>query len=94
MGWVEDKVTGCNYYTSNPNNRLVKWTGGCDESGRISGEGTLEIYQYDFDVSEYLHYQTYIGEIQAGQCHGDGTFFWKDGSKYEGQWQNGLAHGQ
>ena len=38
---------------------------------------------------------TYIGETNArGEPHGQGIFEYKDGSRYEGQFKDGLIHGQ
>lgn len=36
---------------------------------------------------------TYIGETEKGVSHGYGTFYWNNGSKYEGNWTLGQMDG-
>ncbi len=35
-----------------------------------------------------------IGQFQNDKANGHGVFFYKDGSKYEGEWKDGLKHGK
>lgn len=35
----------------------------------------------------------YIGEVSNGVAHGKGTYYWNDGSKFEGTWINGIING-
>ena len=36
----------------------------------------------------------YVGEIESGEPHGQGTFTLPDGAKYVGEWKNGIQDGQ
>jgi len=36
----------------------------------------------------------YEGNWNRGEKHGEGTYFFPDGSRYEGKWKNGKQHGQ
>ena len=33
--------------------------------------------------------EEYIGQFHENKRHGDGTFKWKDGKKYIGNWEKG-----
>ena len=35
----------------------------------------------------------YVGYWKGGLRHGQGTFYYSNGSKYEGEWHNNLKHG-
>jgi len=35
----------------------------------------------------------YVGYWKGGLRHGQGTFYYSNGSKYEGEWENNLKHG-
>jgi hypothetical protein len=37
---------------------------------------------------------TYEGQFSCGVFSGRGTFKWKEGHVYIGQWENGKRHGQ
>jgi C-terminal processing protease CtpA/Prc len=44
---------------------------------------------------EYSNGDYYVGEFNdKGQRHGQGTYYWASGAKYEGQWENGSRTGQ
>jgi hypothetical protein len=36
----------------------------------------------------------YVGEIQNGQFHGQGTYFFSNGNEYEGAFHEGKYHGK
>ena len=36
----------------------------------------------------------YVGEKKDGECHGQGTVTYADGTKYIGQFENGREHGE
>ena len=37
--------------------------------------------------------EKYLGEWNEGERHGQGTFFYANGSRYEGQWAMGAKDG-
>ena len=39
----------------------------------------------------YAHGDTYNGQWQSDTMQGKGTMYYKDGSVYEGEWENGLV---
>jgi len=36
----------------------------------------------------------YIGDFKKGYPHGNGTYTWSSGEKYEGEWERGLRDGE
>ncbi|MEM7106454.1 MAG: caspase family protein [Bacteroidota bacterium] len=38
--------------------------------------------------------EKYVGEFQNGKMHGQGTYYWADGSKYVGGWMFNKRHGK
>lgn len=45
-------------------------------------------------VPEIEKVEGYVGEHnEAGEYHGHGVYTWKNGTTYEGQWENGGFHG-
>ena len=38
--------------------------------------------------------ETYVGERENGEYHGQGTITFRDGDKYVGEWKDGKQHGQ
>ena len=36
----------------------------------------------------------YVGEIESGEPHGQGTFTYPNGKKYVGEWKDGRPNGQ
>ena len=53
------------------------------------GAGTLEYPGND----EFLR-QFYEGDFVNKKAHGKGMMRWNQGDKYEGDWQEGLRHGE
>lgn len=47
--------------------------------------------------STFTGYMKVVTEIETGKqtfiCHGQGKKIWKDGSFYDGDWVDGMAHG-
>jgi hypothetical protein len=49
----------------------------------MNGQGT-----YTFGKGEWEG-DKYVGEYKDGEEHGQGTYTWSDGQKYEGKWKDG-----
>lgn len=45
------------------------------------------------ETSQYTLRNSYYGNFSDGKRHGNGTFLYANGSKYEGNWKNNLKHG-
>merc|ERR1712223_691 len=63
--------------------------GEVNAAGDPEGSGTLEYPGND----EFLR-QFYEGDFVNKKAHGKGMMRWNQGDKYEGDWQEGLRHGQ
>jgi hypothetical protein len=59
---------------------------GSMKGGKPHGGGVLVSIGANFN-------ERYEGEFMDGKRHGKGTQFYKDGSKYEGNWSKNLWHG-
>ena len=57
--------------------------------GTANGQG--EVLWQGSDGAQVGRYQ---GSFLRGKMHGQGTFTWQSGDKYEGEWQNDMAHGK
>ena len=57
--------------------------------GEPEGQGVLE-YPGN-DEFERMYYE---GGFKAKKAHGRGIMKWREGDKYEGEWKDGLRHGQ
>jgi hypothetical protein len=44
-------------------------------------------------MTQYALRNTYFGNFKNGKRHGQGTFLYANGAKYEGNWENNLKHG-
>ena len=44
-------------------------------------------------MTQYALRNTYFGNFKNGKRHGQGTFLYANGAKYEGTWENNLKHG-
>jgi hypothetical protein len=62
------------------------WTGQLNDEGRPEGAGV-----YTYVNATLLKYE---GEMKNGRREGQGTLYYKDGSKIEGEWKNGQANGK
>ena len=66
-----------------------RYEGEVNSAGDPEGSGTLEYPGND----EFLR-QIYEGDFVNKKAHGKGMMRWNQGDKYEGEWQEGLRHGQ
>ncbi len=53
-----------------------------------NGLGKYTYARDDIDGRDY-----YIGEFQDGEKNGNGKQIWRNGTTYDGEWQNDLRHG-
>ncbi|XP_057289668.1 MORN repeat-containing protein 5-like [Hydractinia symbiolongicarpus] len=53
------------------------------KNGRLEGKGN---YQFPTSVGT-----KYVGDMKDGKFHGEGTLYFTNGSKYKGQWKDGLC---
>lgn len=44
-------------------------------------------------MTQYTLRNTYYGNFKNGKRHGQGTFLYANGTKYEGSWENNVKHG-
>ena len=66
-----------------------RYEGQVNAAGDPEGEGTLEYPGND----EFLR-QYYEGGFVSKKAHGKGMMRWNQGDKYEGDWKEGLRHGE
>lgn len=66
-----------------------RYEGEVNAAGDPEGTGTLEYPGND----EFLR-QFYEGDFVNKKAHGKGMMRWNQGDKYEGDWQEGLRHGE
>ena len=87
-GWVADGKSGCNLWHKNPQfSHTVSYEGGC-ESGKAAGHGKA-VWQYDGKPSD-----RYEGMYADGKRNGRGKLHYAWGLIYDGEWKDGLRHGQ
>ena len=48
----------------------------------------------EMTTQTFTNADRYVGEIQNGQFHGQGTYFFSNGNEYEGRFHKGKYHGQ
>ena len=46
------------------------------------------------EIGDKDFHAKYKGDVVIGRPHGVGTLVYPDGNKYDGEWMNGLFHGQ
>ena len=86
--WVMDEVSHCLAYDSHAgSDDSVTWSGGCGE-GKLSGQGTATF-------SDHGHmFEKVTGNFSGGFLQdGHVSIVWADGSKYEGEAQDGRFNG-
>lgn len=88
--FLADKRTGCQVWVNggfNPADSLsITWSGPC-KSGTADGNGTLIWYVKNKEVSRY------VGHMQKGNPHGQGTYNFPGGVVQEGNWVQGALNG-
>lgn len=67
--------------------QTASWDGPC-KNGYAEGSGAL---QWSVDGAETERYE---GAMAAGQPHGKGIYLYRDGSRYQGEFRDGLRHGR
>lgn len=78
---------GCKAHNPFPQPKeTVSWTGDCVD-GYVHGQGTFAWYR-EGELKEL-----YIGGYYKGKMHGDGAFWWDDGTRFEGEFANDRMHG-
>lgn len=68
----------------------VSWSGACVD-GRASGYG-IEVFRYR-DKGVWKE-ERYVGEMQGGKLHGQGTLRADDGVRYDGEFSDGKRSGR
>lgn len=58
-----------------------------------NGLGEHNWYLARVEMTQYTLRNTYYGNFKNGKRHGQGTFLYANGTKYEGNWENNLKHG-
>ncbi len=66
-----------------------RYEGEVNEQGEPEGMGVLE-----FAGNDDHERMIYEGEFRAKKAHGKGLMKWREGDKYDGEWAEGLRHGQ
>lgn len=64
------------------------------EDGIQHGIGRHDWFVKRVAGSQYSARNTYDGKFVKGIRHGYGTFYYANGSKYEGYWYNNMKHGK
>lgn len=99
IGAVVDGVpNGNGTFTAEDASNYLNYTGNWTD-GTISGEGTLSTSLYKVTLKDgTVKYGAYSGDVVDGVAVGEGSFTTYDEDNqiytYEGQWENGLPHGQ
>jgi hypothetical protein len=87
-GWMSDPATSCKVWAFNPTaNDSVSWNGRCKE-GLADGQGILLSYSKGVLVGGYE------GNARDGKFVGRGVMWWANGTRYEGDWLEGLPNGR
>ena len=65
-----------------------RYEGEVDDKKIPNGQGCLE-----FPGNDEMERQSYEGDFVDKKAHGKGVMRWRQGDKYDGDWENGLRHG-
>lgn len=63
------------------------------ENGIQNGLGEHNWYLARVEMTQYSLRNSYYGNFKNGKRHGQGTYLYANGSKYEGNWQFDVKHG-
>lgn len=86
--WIEDRVTGCKVWNSNPEpNERISWSGAC-VGGVAQGLGVVQWFK-DGKPNGQTE-----GDYRAGKIEGRGVSVSANGNRYEGDWRDGKRHGR
>jgi hypothetical protein len=87
--WFQDAGSGCKFWLDETAELKgsISWSGGCAE-GRAEGKGAVSLSQSGFTKP------IYTGQLHGGKPHGFGIHINSLGTRYEGQWRDGLRHGR
>lgn len=66
-----------------------RYEGDVNGDGDPEGQGLLE-----FRGNDEHERMIYEGGFKAKKAHGKGLMKWREGDRYDGDWQDGLRHGQ
>lgn len=105
--WVNDEISGSGiYFWANGDYFAGYWENSSKRNGygiQVKANGSYSIHFFVNEQSatrevknaSRLNYNNgyYIGQVTNGRANGMGTFYWNDGSKFEGIWENGIIHG-
>ena len=90
--WLEDPITKCTVWNSNPKgNEVISWSGPCDENNRATGSGVLVWLEDGNIVGRYQ------GTMSNGKAEGYGKLEFEvdDGfAHYEGDFSDSEMHGR
>ncbi len=108
-GYLIDKDSGCKVWTGDVTDRVVQWTGNCEE-GFASGQGSVVMnksgkFLFETNATYVIGKMDgrgtiagsdgdkYIGEFKDGFKEGQGTYFYTNGTKYIGSWSGNQING-
>lgn len=95
--WLADIDNGCLVYNPNPvANEQISWSGGCS-NGYAKGIGIVTWYLNGKKTDQYRASLLNGKRIAcvSGNCeNGTGTYIYRSGGKYNGNWTNGKKNGK
>ncbi len=87
-GWTVDARSGCWLWNAMPQpGETVRWSGACPR-GPAEGEGAGEWRVADGGTAWVA---SFSGTLREGRMHGQGSYRWANGNRYEGEWRDGLG---
>ena len=90
-GFAVDGETGCWLWSRVvPPGATVRWSGPC-LGGPATGQGEL-VWRFTQEGREQV--VRYVGSLVAGRMHGAGTYYYANGSRFDGTFRDHLAQGE